>query len=327
MVMANSPFIFKRAGGRDEITLVPPGATADVARGRLARPRWRLAMRWAALASGVARPCPAALTATRRDDGAEGSAASADNSASAALQADTRHGVGDAPVGPATAPSPLSADYEAFIRQHERAILNYLWRMTGDEQAAYDLTQEVFLRAWQRFDAVRRYDQPRSWLFRVATNLAITYIRRRALPVGAATTLDSLRDTGRDPAASDPAGRLAESDLVRRTLLQLSPQRRAALVLREVYGLSAAEVGRALGMTAVAVRMALHRGRQQFRALYLREGGDPFSGRTTRSSQKAQVSGASAAEDATDDDTTNTDAEPRAAAPDATTEGDGANVH
>jgi RNA polymerase sigma-70 factor (ECF subfamily) len=158
---------------------------------------------------------------------------------------------------------------ERFIRDHERQILNYLWRVTGDEAAAYDLTQEVFLRAWQHFETVRRYEQPRGWLFRVATNLALTHVKRRGARAAAISALETMHGS----ATSDPAWRLAESDLVRRTLLQLTPKRRAALVLREVYGLSAAEVGQALGMTETAVRMALHRAREQFRDLYLREGG------------------------------------------------------
>lgn len=163
----------------------------------------------------------------------------------------------------------LGAECERFIEQHQRAILNYLWRMTGDEQAAYDLTQEVFVRAWQHFDAVRTYERPLGWLFRVATNLALTHLRRRASPLADAGPLDdALSD-----ASGDPVLRLAESDHVRRTLLQLSPKRRAALVLREVYGLSAAEVGQALGMSDAAVRMALHRAREQFREIYSREGG------------------------------------------------------
>jgi len=158
-----------------------------------------------------------------------------------------------------------SDDYDQFIHAHERPILNYLWRMTGEEQTAYDLTQEVFLRAWQRFETIRRYDQPRAWLFRVATNLALTHARRRPLArTGELRAVD-------DPAASDPAWRLAERDHVREVLLRLTPKRRAALVLREVYGLSASEIGEALGMSEAAVRMALHRAREQFRALYLRE--------------------------------------------------------
>jgi RNA polymerase sigma-70 factor, ECF subfamily len=163
----------------------------------------------------------------------------------------------------------LTVECEQFIRQYERQILNYLWRVTGDQQTAYDLTQEVFLRAWQHFDTIRQYAHPHTWLFRVASNLAFTYLRRRVL-VGSRT---SLLDEEHDPASSDPAWRLAERDLVRQTLLQLAPKRRAALVLREVYGLTAAEVGRALGMSEPAVRMALHRAREQFRDLYAREGG------------------------------------------------------
>lgn len=162
---------------------------------------------------------------------------------------------------------------ERFIERHQHAILNYLWRMTGDEQTAYDLTQEVFVRAWQRFDAVRSYDQPRAWLFRVATNLALTHLKRRASPIADAGPLDDALDDTLSAASNDPVWRLAESDHIRRTLLGLSPKRRAALVLREVYGLSGAEVARALGMSEPAVRMALHRAREQFREIYSQEGG------------------------------------------------------
>ncbi len=302
MAVARSPVIFERGAHCDVLALATQAAHAQAGFTRAARPRWRPLARWARWGAWGHN---VALIAPQRDDSADHAPNPvAGEGASSRINSDGGHdgpddeGIGHEPGGAqaikvnstasapvvqvnATATTParllaqtsLSADYEAFIRQHERAILNYLWRMTGDEQTAYDLTQEVFLRAWQRFDALRRYDQPRSWLFRVATNLAITHIRRRALPVGSATPLDTALDSERDPASSDPAWRLAESDQVRRTLLQLSPQRRAALVLREVYGLSAAEVGQTLGITPVAVRMALHRAREQFRALYLREEG------------------------------------------------------
>ncbi len=164
------------------------------------------------------------------------------------------------------------AEYEAFIREHQRTILNYLWRMTGDEQSAYDLTQEVFFRAWRHFAKLRGYDRPSAWLFRVATNLALTSLTARKTPL---TSVDALSDE-QSPAVSDPAWRVAERDLVRLTQDGLSPQRRAALTLREVYGLSCAEVARALGISEAAARMTLSRAREQFRRLYLREGGDEY---------------------------------------------------
>src|SRR5215470_1657296 len=109
---------------------------------------------------------------------------------------DTRAGL-DRHVGDAGA----LAAFEAFLQGHERDVFRYLWRLTGDEQTAYDLCQETFIRAWQHFTKVSAYDNPGAWLFRVATNLALNHRLRRALPTHRAT------DMNEDdyPATEDPA--------------------------------------------------------------------------------------------------------------------------
>ena len=163
-----------------------------------------------------------------------------------------------------------AAQFEAFFLRYDRQITSYLWRMTGDEQLASELAQETFLRAWQHFAEISVYEQPLSWLFRVATNLALQQRRRRAAPVGAAASLDAEND----PASSDPTLHFIEQDLIRQTLLQLPLQQRAALILREVYGLSCAEVGNLLNCSRDAVKMALLRARERFRTHYLREDED-----------------------------------------------------
>lgn len=168
-------------------------------------------------------------------------------------------------------PAQTLPDFEAFFRAHQRDIFGYLWRMTGDEQAAYDLSQETFVRAWQHFARIASYERPGAWLFRVATNLALTHLRRAAAPVGAAQPFVP----GLDPSVSDPSWRLAESDAVRATLLALPPQQRAALALREVYGCSCEEVAEALGVSLAAAKMTLSRGREAFRARYTREEEQP----------------------------------------------------
>ncbi len=160
-----------------------------------------------------------------------------------------------------------TAEFEAFFLRYDRQITSYLWRMTGDEQIASELAQETFLRAWQHFDTISHYDKPLSWLFQVATNLARQHHRRAASPIRMASALDE----DNDPASSDPTIRFAEQDLVRQTLLQLSVNQRAALILREVYGLSCDEVGSLLNMSRDAVKMALWRARERFRTHYLRE--------------------------------------------------------
>lgn len=167
------------------------------------------------------------------------------------------------------APTP-NASYDDFIREHQRAILNYLWRMLGDEQSAYDLSQEVFVRAWKHYEKLTGYDNPRAWLFRVATNLALTHLAGRKKHL----TSVELLTPDQEPSSSDPAWRVAQRDLVRAALDALPPRRRAALTLREVYGFSCAEIASMFGATESAVRMTISRAREQFRTLYLREGKD-----------------------------------------------------
>lgn len=158
-------------------------------------------------------------------------------------------------------------DFEAFFQAHEREIIGYLWRMTGDEQAASDLAQESFLRAWQQFGRIQAYERPGAWLFRVATNLALQHLRRRGAPVGSAAPLNEAWG----PHASDPGRRFVERDQVRETLLELTPKARALLILRDVYGLSAEEAGEILKMSREAVKVGLWRARTQFRDLYTRK--------------------------------------------------------
>lgn len=162
-------------------------------------------------------------------------------------------------------PIPASA-FEPFFREHEAAVYACVWRLTGDAQAARDLTQETFVRAWRHFDQAQAYERPLAWLLRIATNLSFSYYRHESTRRAVSTTALADADS---PARSDPIRGLAERDLVQRTLLELPANQRAALVLREVYGFSCEEIGAMLGLSRDAVKMALFRGREGFRRRYL----------------------------------------------------------
>jgi RNA polymerase sigma factor (sigma-70 family) len=181
---------------------------------------------------------------------------------------------------PITATEP-DADFEAFFRLHQQVIFGYLWRLTGEEQAAYDLSQETFIRAWQHYADLRHYEHPSGWLFRVATNLALKHLRHRRV-VNRLVTITLDDDEGlsmpanwspADPA--DYAEQVVQDDLVRMVLLALAPRQRALLVLHDVYGLSTGEVAETLNMTHAAVRMMLCRAREQFRTRYQRQEAQP----------------------------------------------------
>ena len=155
-------------------------------------------------------------------------------------------------------------DFEDFFTRHQQDIFGYLWRITGEEQAAYDLCQETFLRAWQQFGTVSTYERPGAWLLRVATNLAINHQRHHAKSNGRLLELAE-----HDATESDPAFHVVERDAVATALLALPVRHRMALVLRIVYGMPFQEIALTLGISPVAARMTLSRARQQFRHHYL----------------------------------------------------------
>lgn len=163
--------------------------------------------------------------------------------------------------------------FEAFFRRYERDVFGYVWRLTGDEQSAYDLSQEVFLRAWQSFARVQGYEQPRAWLLRVASNLVINHRQRASLAANHSATIERFDDLGDD--ATDIGAQLATSDAVRETLLAIPARQRIVLVLRVVYGYGFDQIAATLGMTLAAAKMTLSRARERFRQHYLRH--NPFS--------------------------------------------------
>jgi RNA polymerase sigma-70 factor (ECF subfamily) len=157
--------------------------------------------------------------------------------------------------------------FDHWFEQHERQIYGYLYRITGDRYLASDLSQETFLRAWQHIETVATYDDPLGWLLRVATNLALN-ARRNRLRLWRVTT--PLSEHEELPGADDTRD-IANQQLLHEILRGLPPRARSALVLREVYGLSLAEVAKVLAVSPAGAKKLLSRAREQFRTRYLRE--------------------------------------------------------
>lgn len=158
-----------------------------------------------------------------------------------------------------------TSDFEAFFHAHEHDIFGYLWRMSGNEQTANDLTQEVFFRAWRQFEKLRGYERPEAWLFRVATNLALNERRHQRI-AGSATSLQ-----GHERFTGDHVGQLTERAALRAALESLPANQRAAFILRELYGYTSEEIGAIIGISRAAAKMTLSRARERLRALYLKE--------------------------------------------------------
>ena len=151
-----------------------------------------------------------------------------------------------------------------LFEQHQREIYTYLCRMVRDGEWAADLAQETFLRALRARQSLREIDNPRAWLYRIATNLALNGLKRRRrfswLPWREAG--EGL--TGR----SDTLEALGERNRVEAALAALPPELRAPLLLYAHDGLSVAEVAEVLNLGCGAVKMRLYRARMLFRSAW-----------------------------------------------------------
>jgi RNA polymerase sigma-70 factor (ECF subfamily) len=153
--------------------------------------------------------------------------------------------------------------FDALFRRWAAPLLRYLERMLRDAAAAEDLVQEVFLRVYgarERYEPQARFS---TWLYRIATNLALNELRRprRREPHASLDQPGSpvLAADAPAPEAALDARRL--SARVEQQLARLPERQRAALCLAAVEGLSYAEVAAALEISESAVKALVHRAR------------------------------------------------------------------
>jgi len=168
-------------------------------------------------------------------------------------------------------------EFEQLVAPHRGELHALCYRMLGSVADADDALQEALLGAWRGFAGFEGRSALRSWLYRIATNACFQLLAarpRRHLPFdhGAATKGQGalepsiegplwLEPYPDDPEASFELRESVELAFVA-ALQHLPPTQRAALILREVVGLSALEVAELLDTTAPSIESALQRARQ-----------------------------------------------------------------
>jgi RNA polymerase sigma-70 factor, ECF subfamily len=141
----------------------------------------------------------------------------------------------------------------------------YCARMTGSVSAGEDVVQETLARAYYALGEVHALPPVRSWLFQIAHQRSIDYLRRYDRRMG--QPLEDIMNTAADEADS-PEDAVAREESVRLAVsafLELAPAQRSCVVLKDVLGHSVDEIAPLLEMTVPAVKAALHRGRERLR--------------------------------------------------------------
>jgi RNA polymerase sigma-70 factor, ECF subfamily len=153
------------------------------------------------------------------------------------------------------------------VREHQDEVYGVALRITGDRDAALDVASSTFLKAYRAFD---RYDHTRPlrhWLLRIATNEAITYVRKRGRELKRRVDVEDASALA-DPAAAPDAESLAREDRARiRSAVSLLPELyRVVIVLRYFNELSVEEIAHITGRPASTVGVQLLRGRALLRS-------------------------------------------------------------
>lgn len=154
-----------------------------------------------------------------------------------------------------------------LLRLHLRRVFRVIYRMVGNAADAQDLAQEVFLKAHVRRDQLRDPERALPWLMRIASNTAIDFQRARAVE----PLMEEFDAQPRPASILASPEQLAIRDerqrRLQRALQFLSPKERAAIILRDIEGLTGAEVARHLGCSQITVRTHIASARIKLRRI------------------------------------------------------------
>lgn len=164
--------------------------------------------------------------------------------------------------------------FEALMAPHERKIYFLCLRMLGNREDALDCAQEAMLRIWRSMATYRGEAAFTTWMYRIATNACLDMLRRQkarpAVPLETFLETNVLASDDRDGPV-EQAEASARKQAIEQGLARLSDTLRAAIVLRDVQGLSYEEISGVLDTPVGTVKSRINRARERLREILARD--------------------------------------------------------
>ena len=172
-----------------------------------------------------------------------------------------------------------TAAFEQLMLDNQDRVYTLCLRMTGDREDALDLAQETFLNAWRGLSSFQGNSSFSTWVYRLASNACIDFLRKRKRRQQGEAPLSLDDDEAPLPQPADPRG-TPEDELERRELrravergLQALPEHhRQVLIMRELSGLSYQEIGAVLNLDLGTVKSRIARARMALKNILVQEG-------------------------------------------------------
>lgn len=156
-----------------------------------------------------------------------------------------------------------------MIRRYQDRLVHSLELALNSREDALDAAQQAFLSAWQKLDRFRQDAAFYSWLYRIAYNAAMTTKRRKSLPTVSLNPGTAAFDSRIDPVDQNPAAapdhqmqRQESGQEIRKALAVVPEEFRAALILKEIDGLTYEQIAETLQIPLGTVRSRIFRARR-----------------------------------------------------------------
>ena len=159
--------------------------------------------------------------------------------------------------------------FQSLVVAYETPVFNYVLRMVNDRALAEDLTQEIFLRVYQGLAGFSLRCRFTTWLFQVAKNRVLDELRALERKPQSHVNLDDLPPL---EVVDAPPERVEAMDGVWRAVAALNADLKMALLLRDVVGLSYAEIADSLEITLATVKWRIFKAREEVQLSLAREG-------------------------------------------------------
>lgn len=150
--------------------------------------------------------------------------------------------------------------FEMLVRKYQNRALNIVYSLIGGDRESEDIVQEVFLKIYHNIGAFKQRSQFSTWLYRITVNTTYDFLRKRKNLVSEESAIQKVTNTSQGP--KEALLIKEKEEMIQKALGKVPLKYRAAVVLKDIEGLSYLEIAKILHCRLGTVESRIYRARQ-----------------------------------------------------------------